>query len=170
MADVRLRPEGLDRINVQNDPVNSIDPFGLRDIFLGVEGDLVGGIGAEGGIGIVIDTDNLKDSGFYVTGGPAAGLNVGIGIGAGVVKEIEGWSYNADINVPILFVSPTVSGDSSGLNGGGLSWGPGIGASVSATYTASYTYSDLQRFYERLLREILRQIFGRDILGEDPCP
>jgi hypothetical protein len=28
---VRLGPEGLDRINVQNNPVNWIDPYGLQD-------------------------------------------------------------------------------------------------------------------------------------------
>jgi len=31
MADVRLGPGRLDRINVQNDPVNAIDPWGLKD-------------------------------------------------------------------------------------------------------------------------------------------
>jgi RHS repeat-associated protein len=77
----------------QNNPIKSVDPSGLLDIFIGIEADLVGIFGIEGGAGIVFDTDNWSESGIYGTVGPAVGANVGIGVGGGIVREIEEWSY-----------------------------------------------------------------------------
>ena len=124
-----------------NNPVLYMDPLGLLDLFIGVEGDLVGILGLEGGVGIVIDTDHLGDSGIFGTIGPAAGGNVGGAISGGIVKEIEGWSYNFDANLGM--VSPVISMDSQGFNGISVGYGPGAGLSASATYTSTYSVKEM---------------------------
>lgn len=76
---------------VGNDPANRRDPRGLADVFIGVDADLVGFVGVEGGFGIVIDTDKLSDSGVSVTAGPAGGANIGASVQVGAVaRDIEG--------------------------------------------------------------------------------
>lgn len=114
---------------------------GIGDIFAGVELDVVGIIGFEAGFGLVLDTDDLMNSGIYGTIGPAVGANVGIGVGAGIVEEINEWSYGLDANIGA--VSPTFIGDKNGFNGMGLSGGIGAGLSASATYTETYSISEM---------------------------
>jgi uncharacterized protein RhaS with RHS repeats len=126
---------------VGNNPVNRIDPNGLLDLFGYLEGDLVGILGGEGGFGIVIDTDNLGQSGIFGTAGPATGANVGASTGAGfALRDIEGWSYNVDLNLG--GVSPVFSFDDAGFNGVSFGVGPGAGLSTSATKTWTYTVND----------------------------
>jgi len=126
----------------RNDPMNCIDPSGLADIFIGVEGDLVGGpIGVESAFGIVIDTDHLLESGFFRTGGPAAGGNVGVSVCVGaVVRDIEG--FGSDIDANIGKWSPSVIFDDQGVNGASLGIGPGVGVSVAQGYTTTSTVQD----------------------------
>jgi RHS repeat-associated protein len=145
-----------------NDPINFVDPEGLRDIFYGVEGDLVGVTGVEGGFGIVIDTDNLGESGLYGTIGPAVGANVGVSHGGGIVNEVEGWSYSIDANVGV--VSPVIVADNSGFNGVAFGKGPGLGMSVSATYTGTYSLIDMYEDMGALWKKI-KGAFGED----NPC-
>jgi RHS repeat-associated protein len=74
------------------DPFFRSDPTGLTDYFLGLNGSLAIGIGINGGFGIVIDSDNLLDSGIYGSIGYAAGLDVSIGGTAGFnARDIEGF-------------------------------------------------------------------------------
>jgi RHS repeat-associated protein len=124
-----------------NQPINRIDPLGLIDLFGYVEGDLVGILGIEGGVGFVVDTDDLLESGVFTTIGPAAGANVGASLGAGfALREIEGWSTNIDVNA--FGVSPVISFDDAGFNGAAVGLGPGKGMSISETYTSTYTIRD----------------------------
>jgi RHS repeat-associated protein len=135
-----------------DDPVNRKDPVGLVDLFVQVEGDLVAIFGGEGGFGLVIDTDNLGESGVFGTAGVAAGVNVGIALSGGfAVREIEGWSFNVDANLGA--VSPVVSFDEAGFNGVAMGIGPGKGLSVSFTKTWSYTVNDAIRDIKNLLKK-----------------
>jgi hypothetical protein len=110
-------------------------------VFVGLDGDLVGILGAEGAAGIVINFKNFSQSGVYGSIGPAAGANVGISINAGFARRgVSGWSGNIDANVGA--VSPAVTFDGEGFNGLALGYGPGVGLSVSATNTGKYTLSD----------------------------
>jgi RHS repeat-associated protein len=127
---------------VGNNPVMGVDPSGLVDLFGTVEGDLVGLLGIEGGLGVVIDLDDLGDSGFFRTRGGAGGANVGISAGVGfAIREIEGDSLNFDINAKV--VSPTISWDDQGFNGLTFGVGPGAGASSSFTNTSTYSIHNL---------------------------
>jgi hypothetical protein len=121
-------------------------------LFVQVEGDLVAIFGGEGGFGLVIDTDNLGESGVFGTAGVAAGVNVGIALSGGfAVREIEGWSFNVDANLGA--VSPVVSFDEAGFNGVAMGIGPGKGLSVSFTKTWSYTVNDAIRDIKNLLKK-----------------
>jgi hypothetical protein len=132
--------------------VNRVDRLGLWDLFFYLEGDLVGILGGEGGFGVVIDLDNLMESGVFGTVGPAAGANVGIAGGCGLAKrELEGWSFNIDANIGAF--SPVLSFDEVGLNAFALGLGPGKGVSVSLTKTWSYTVNDAIRYIRRLLKK-----------------
>ena len=131
-----------DRINVQNNPINRIDPYGLFDLFGFVEGDVVGILGLEGGVGVVVDLNKLGESGVFATGAGAIGANLGIAAGGGfAIRDIEGVSYNLDINAGKF--SPTFSFDDEGFNGAALAVGPGMGASFSVSVTKSLTINDI---------------------------
>ena len=126
---------------VSNNPINRKDPSGLFDVFGFAEGDLVGILGIEGGLGIVIDTNNLGESGIFRTRGGAGGANVGLSGGLGfAIRELEGVSINYDVNLKL--VSPTFSFDDKGFNGAALGVGPGVGASSSVTSTSTYSVND----------------------------
>jgi RHS repeat-associated protein len=85
---------------VKNDPVNRRDPRGLADVFVGVEGEIVGVVGIESGFGIVIDTDHPGESGFYVQSGPASGASVGVSVCGGFsLRDIEGSGTDIDANL-----------------------------------------------------------------------
>jgi RHS repeat-associated protein len=127
---------------VRNDPINRFDPKGLVDIFIGFEGDLVGGpIGGESALGIVIDTDHPLESGIFRTGGPAAGGNVGVSVCVGaVVRDVEG--FGSDIDANIGQWSPSLIFDDQGVNGASLGYGPGVGVSLAQGYTTTITVQD----------------------------
>ncbi|MBP5174421.1 MAG: LysM peptidoglycan-binding domain-containing protein [Treponema sp.] len=112
------------------------------DVFLTLELDLVGGIGFEASVSLVVDLDNWKDSGINFSAGPATGLNVGVGAGVGYVKrELEGSTPIAvDGNFGgALSFSPAIMTDDQGFNGVSVSLGPGMGLSTSTQ--KSYTLS-----------------------------
>jgi RHS repeat-associated protein len=133
-------------VYVNGDPVNRRDPSGLADIFLGVEGDLNGVVGGEGGFGIVFDTDNWLDSGIYGTVGFGAGANVGVSVCGGYARrEIEGWGTDIDINAGK--VSPTFLFDEEGFNGMSFGVGPGVGASIGASNTWTLSIGDLVKWF-----------------------
>lgn len=128
-----------------NNPVLMTDPDGNADYFIFGEIDLVGGFGIEIAVGVVVDSDKLTDSGIFVTGGLAGGVNVGVGVGIGYARrEIEGHSENIDAN--IVDGSATMSFDDKGYNGLAGSYGPGIGVSVSSTETATLSVESVVNF------------------------
>jgi RHS repeat-associated protein len=126
---------------VHGDPINSVDPTGLFDVFFGYEVDAVGINGFEFGGGLVLDFDNFGDSGFYVNGGPGSGANFGYGLGGGfALREIEGWGTDVDISGGVA--SPVFLFDDQGFNGLAAGVGPGKGVSFSATFTETYSIND----------------------------
>ena len=125
-----------------NNPLKWIDPLGLFDVFAGFEWEAVGITGAEGSFGIVIDTDDPMDSGFFNSGGLAGGGSLGFGVGVGFnTEDIEGNAVNLDFN--LLGGSFTGTKNEKG-NGWGvmISLGPGKGGSGSYVRTASYSLRD----------------------------
>jgi len=122
-------------------PNKPASPPGSFEVFLGLDGDLVGVTGGEGAAGLFINFKHPTQSGVYGSIGPAAGANVGVGVNAGFARRgVAGWSGNIDANVGA--VSPTVSFDRDGFNGLAVGVGPGKGLSVSAVKTGTYTFSD----------------------------
>ena len=141
---------------VHSNPVNRKDYLGLMDLFFQVEGDWVRVLGAEGGFGLVLDTDNLGESGIFGTKAIAGGGNVGVAVGGGfVIRDIEGWSYNVDANFGAISV--TASADDIGFNGLAFGLGPGKGLSVSAAKTSTYSVNDAIQY----LKELWNKINGR---------
>jgi RHS repeat-associated protein len=144
---------------VGGNPTHWVDPLGLFDAFILAEGDLVGIFGIEGGVGIVIDTDALGESGVFRTIGPAVGANAGAAIGGGFVKrDLEGWSYNIDANIKV--VSAGAIFDDFGWAGAFGGWGPGIGVSASATHTATYSVNDFIRDIQKLWKKAKSKLNG----------
>lgn len=113
--------------------MNSRDPYGLVDFFLGYEVDLVSPFGGvEFGHGIVVDFDDLGSSGIYRNYGPASGASVGYSWGGGLCRrDIEGWSLGVDANVKKASVMVML--DDKGFNGLAVGKGPGVGLAVSTT-------------------------------------
>jgi hypothetical protein len=133
--------------------------LGLFDVFGIIEADVVPIFGLEGGIGVVIDFGNILESGVFATGGGALGANLGFAAGGGfAIRELEGVSYNLDINA--WKVSPTVSFDDDGFNAAALAVGPGIGASFSITKTKTYTVNDMIKDFKDFISK-----FG----SSNPC-
>ena len=138
-----------------NNPIMYIDPDGNADLFIIVEGDLVGITGVEGSAGFVIDLSKYRDTGLFISGGPAAGGNVGIGVGAGFVKrDIEGGSINFDINFGAI--SLTVIIDEKGINGACVTIGPGKGGSSSYTITKTIKAGDVADMIVNYLKKLTK--------------
>ena len=124
---------------VSNNPVIYVDPTGMADILFFVEGEAAYGLGVDGSAGIVIDTDELYDSGINVAGGYATGYIAGIGVGAAFfLREVEGIGTSFDVNLVIASVS--IYFDDQGFNGFAVTRGPGMGV-AGATLTISETLS-----------------------------
>ncbi len=127
---------------VGNEPVGRVDPSGLADVFIGLEIDVALLFGTQVGFGLVLDTDHPSESGLFGFGGPAVGLNLGIGAGVGFAcREIEGAGYQGDMNGAV--VSPVAMWDDRGWNGFGISLGPGLGASAGDTSTGTLSVGDV---------------------------
>ena len=129
-------------IYAEDNPLVWVDPAGLQDMFLGLDAEAVlCGRGAEGGLGLVYDTDDPSASGFYGTFGPALGKNLGAGIVVGfALRDIEDMSYNIDVNVGIF--AGVLSFDAQGFNGVALGVGKGAGVSLSAMATGTYPFRE----------------------------
>jgi hypothetical protein len=117
-------------------PFSSFDPRGLADIAIAAEGEATGAIGGAGEIGVVVDTDNLWDSGITVSGGASFGPNVGVGVGIqGTTGELEGIGHEMDTNL-LPGIPTSVQIGASGIHPSiGASFGPGTGISGSRSYT-----------------------------------
>ena len=132
-----------------NNPVKYIDPDGNADYYLFGEIDLVGIVGIEISVGIVVDSDKLTDSGIFATGGVATGVNVGVGVGVGYTRrDIEGHAENIDVNV--AQGSMTVSFDDKGYNGLAGSYGAGVGVSTSSTETVTLSVENVVNFIQNI--------------------
>jgi hypothetical protein len=121
------------------------------DIFLTLEADFVGIFGVEGSLSAVVDLDHFLESGINVSGGLAAGANVGIGFGFGYVRgDIEGnMPLGIDGNFGFLPVSGALYTDSKGISGGSLSFGPGMGLSVSSQNSKTLSLQSIINFFKR---------------------
>lgn len=124
--------------------------FGNYDVFIGGDVDLVGIFGIELGGGLVFDIDTPLDSGIYITGGAAAGVNLGVGVVGGVVigGDLEGAAGGADINAGPGSVIGAIGEDGGVMIGGGV--GPGGGASVNAGETGTLCVQDVVDFFQWL--------------------
>jgi RHS repeat-associated protein len=121
-------------VYVKNSPIGRIDAWGEHDIVVGGEVDAqpYGGIGFCAGI--VIDTDDLLDSGLIFIGkyGPlGSGVNYSYGLVAQYyAREAEGYSAGLDANYGHFGGSR--SDDANGMNSLGASiWGMGFGLSAT---------------------------------------
>jgi hypothetical protein len=121
------------------------------DIFVTAEIDLVGGIGIEASISLVIDLDHPLESGINISGGYAAGANVGIGIGAGYTRgDLEGqMPLGVDSNLGLLPFSGTVLTDEKGIAGGSVGVGLGGGLSVSSQKSATLSPQAIIDFIDK---------------------
>ena len=131
-------------------PSTAIDPQGLEDRYLGVEGEVVLGIGVEGGFGIVYDTDSPLESGVYSTVGVAVGLSAGAGITAGTTAgDIEGYAVGVDANFGAGVVNSLYCGigENYDFYAGGSGGVPGAGLSAGLSHTSTFTLRDIIRYF-----------------------
>ncbi|MFP4240616.1 MAG: RHS repeat-associated core domain-containing protein [Chitinispirillaceae bacterium] len=140
-----------------NNPINRIDPDGLWDGFIYVEGEAACVIGIDGAAGIVLDTDEAGESGVFVSGSwldKTTGYGAGIAGGAGIAfYEIEGKALNNDVNAGPI--SLTLTFDDNGLAGISVTAGKGIAFVVSETETKSFTWNDFTDAYFKLNDRVL---------------
>jgi RHS repeat-associated protein len=121
-------------------PPNPQLPELSGDIYINFELDLTGLTGVEPQVGIVLDLDNILESGAFFTSSYEVGINVGAGAGIGYHSgDIEGWGAGVDANIPIALgkLGPSVQTgtDFDGNPYGGISIGVGSGASANVSYT-----------------------------------
>jgi len=127
---------------VRNEATMRVDPSGLFDIFLGVEGELVAIVGVAVSAGVVVDWDTPMESGIYFGTGPAYGISGGAAFTTGFMStDIEGEATSLDINAEIGGISGMMDPSSSG-HGGALPYGPGLGVCVSKETTVTATVQD----------------------------
>ncbi len=130
--------------------------YGLDDIFVGGEADLVAITGHPFTLGLVIDSDNWKDCGVGWRSGVGFDANVGWGVACQYyTDECEGLGLELDMNATEWSPSGGVSLDDKGnVSGywGGISIGPGVGACGCITKSYSFTIGDLI--------DQLRKLFG----------
>ena len=118
-----------------------------------MEGEIVGLLGVEGAFGLVIDTDNLFESGLFYSSGIASGASAGYAIGIGWAKrDIEGKSFNIDVNIPVINVSGTASFDNQGFNSWTIALGPGGAISSVSDAKTFFTVDDIYRNYLNLVK------------------
>ena len=124
---------------VLNNPVNLIDSLGLLNIIAGVGGSAVGVTGAEGSLGVVVNTNGgLNNIGFTGPLGIGGGLNISgdvyVGFVTGDISNVSGQTLNTNfVGGPL---SVTLISDMNGnVIGGTLGFGPGIPVGASGTYS-----------------------------------
>lgn len=159
---------------VRERPVNWIDPSGADDVYLGLNFQAVLGAGATLGFGFVRDTDNLLDSGFYISRSPASGdvltNAVGLAFQAQVLAgyttgELEGTALVGSASLGVGGEVRVAIDDNGNFGGIGMSRGklgfdfdqnglqgsatytvgPAIGVSASVQRTSTWTIRDAMR-------------------------
>ena len=109
---------------VSNNPVKYVDPTGIWDIAILIEGELAASGGGDLSGGIVFDLDDPDESGFIGSGGVAIGLTYGIAVGFAVfIREAEGRGASIDGNIGKLSFSIYFDFDDEGnirFNGLGI--------------------------------------------------
>jgi len=107
-----------------NNPVKYVDPTGIWDIAILIEGELAASGGGDLSGGIVFDLDDPDESGFIGSGGVAIGLTYGIAVGFAVfIREAEGRGASIDGNIGKLSFSIYFDFDDEGnirFNGLGI--------------------------------------------------
>ena len=120
------------------------------DVFVTFEVDLVYALGFEGSVSLVLDLDNISDSGINFCGGWAHGKNIGYSVGVGYVqRELEGLTPCA-VDIGLGNFSSQILFDNEGFNG--ATFGKGFnflkeqyGYSVSCQNSYTLTLKDIFR-------------------------
>ena len=153
-------------VYVLNRPIVSIDPFGLHELFVGGEVEAVAGHGFSGQLGIVIDFDDLLNSGFAAGYGKGVGASVGAALGAQYYTgSFDGKGVELDLNLKLVSPSGGLSSDDKGGISGemlGVSVGPGVGVSLMETNSGSYRLRKIAADIKSALKwtcESLRKLF-----------
>jgi RHS repeat-associated protein len=148
---------------VENDPLNRTDPSGLWTVYLQFGGNLVGGLGIEGSVGVYLNTNGplgIPDIGVFRSIGFGTGAGVGLSGGIGVSRQFENFEGNAVTTTvqggvvagTLNFPAPTPgaavgSSFSEGPTGGSVSLGPrSVGATLVRANTRTYGIADLATY------------------------
>ena len=140
-------------------PFMRVDRDGKDTYTVGVSGTFIAGGGAEIGSGFLANfgnpiTNECADFGFYFSGGPGVGLNIGIsanaGFSTGSASSIDGISLSGSVGAGYASVSGStgVGHASSTSYSGGVGVGiTPVSANVNASYTYSFTYQKTKSFF-----------------------
>lgn len=143
-------------------PSDQLYPGG--DIYLGMSGEICLGVGVNGGFGIVVDIDDVWESGIYITGGPSVGVNVSGGPvvgstsgdieGDGVTLNLPGFSGGCTLpsRDPVVQISLSP---------------PDPGVSVSQTYTVTISPKSVSQAVQTF---IAVESALADLEGNQPRP
>ncbi|WP_316862232.1 RHS repeat-associated core domain-containing protein [uncultured Cohaesibacter sp.] len=141
----------------KNNPMNFVDPTGLDDIKIGLQGSLAWGTnrnldGSNWGIGVVIDLDNIKESGTYIEGGESHGGGLSFSLGISYTSgEAEGDSVNLGLDLPLAGgagIAGNISYADDGATGFGLGLTLGGGYTYEETSTVTLT---VEKMYSPLV-------------------
>jgi|GEM_PF-3476175 len=135
---------------VGNDPLNLVDPLGLRTLNMQLGGGLVGLVGATAGGGLYITNDGafgFPDIGVFKQIGPAVGANGGVGLSFGYtygsVTNFQGRALAVDVSAGPVTVSgsfgPTGTPSGTFSNPIGLQLGVAVGSPIGADISAPKT-------------------------------
>ncbi len=94
-----------DRINVQNNPVNLVDPWGLLVLGGGLSGSAAALVGVDGSVAVVHAIGN--DTGVLVNVGGSAGAQAALGVGftgivapfADSVNDLKGTTFDYQLRL-----------------------------------------------------------------------
>jgi RHS repeat-associated protein len=142
---------------VGNDPLNSVDPSGLKNVLIGGNLSLIAVGGGTLGVGLYVSWDSPEgfDIGFYGSAGGGIGANLGAGVQVayvpGGVSNISGQTLDGNISGGPFQGSVSASLSNGQLSyAGGLSIGLPAGASLTTTKTGNVGYQDAVNFLSGL--------------------
>jgi hypothetical protein len=168
---------------VGNNPVNWIDPLGLKiyPVLIFSVGGGLGVVSGEAGEVIALDMDTGKVHSYkFVAYGIGLGFGGAATVQVGVVDmkkppNLAGWGLEVSAFAAAIHgVSGQVTGTGSAGNGEGevaFGYAAGAGAGISGmgTYTWYEGQYDLTKLPDHLNKLILQYIFELWMLSEDPC-
>ena len=145
-----------------NNPIIRVDPDGLADGFVFIEGEAAAFSGLDVSAGVVYDTDTPGESGLFLSGAgtdKTLGASLGIAVGGGfALRDIEGKSTNYDLNLGPI--SLTISFDGEGFLGLSASIGVGKGGVASETETSTYTLNEMSNDLYNLEKSLENKVLN----------